>query len=149
MVIAAVHSKMDMSQSEMTKRVLKALSNPTVHILAHPTGRLINEREPFAIDLEQIFQSAREHGVAIELNAQPDRLDLNDVHLFRAREIGVKIVINTDAHSTGQLQFIKYGIDQARRGWLEKGHVVNAMTRTQLETWLKQRRTFKKAAAAL
>ena len=148
-VIAAVHSKMDMSQSEMTKRVLKALSNPTVHILAHPTGRLINEREPFAIDLEQIFQSAREHGVAIELNAQPDRLDLNDVHLFRAREIGVKIVINTDAHSTGQLQFIKYGIDQARRGWLEKGHVVNAMTRTQLETWLKQRRTFKKAAAAL
>jgi len=85
--------------------------------------------------------------VALELNAQPDRLDLNDRHLLRAREIGVRIAINTDAHSTGQLQFMRYGIDQARRGWLEKRHVLNAMTRTQLEIWLKQRqRRFDKAA---
>ncbi len=147
-VVAAVHSKMDMPQSEMTKRVLKALANPAVTILAHPTGRLINQREPFAIDLEEIFHAAKENDIAVELNAQPDRLDLNDVHLLRAREIGVKIVINTDAHSAEQLHFIKYGIDQARRGWLEKRHVLNTMPRPQLEIWLKQRRQrFDKAAA--
>jgi len=147
-VVAAVHSKMDMPQSEMTKRVLQALAHPAVNILAHPTGRLINQREPFAIDLERIFHAAKEHDMAVELNAQPDRLDLNDRHLLRAREIGVKIAISTDAHSTGQLQFMSYGIGQARRGWLEKRHVLNAMTRTQLEIWLKQRRqSFDKAGA--
>jgi DNA polymerase (family 10) len=138
-VVAAVHSKMDMPESEMTKRVLKALAHPAVTILAHPTGRLINEREPFAIDLEQILHAAKEQNVAVELNAQPDRLDLNDLHLFRAGEIGVKIAINTDAHSTEQLRFIKYGIDQARRGWLEPRQVVNTMTLSQFKTWLKQR----------
>jgi DNA polymerase (family X) len=148
-VVAAVHFKMDMNQSAMTNRVLKALANPAVKILAHPTGRLINQREPFAIDLEQIFHAAKEDDVAVELNAQPDRLDLNDLHLFRAREIGVKIAINTDAHSTEQLHFIRYGIDQARRGWLEKRHVLNAMARPQLETWLKQRRQKFARAAAL
>ena len=147
-VVAAVHSKMDMPQSEMTKRVLQALAHPAVNILAHPTGRLINQREPFAIDLERIFHAAKEHDMAVELNAQPDRLDLNDRHLLRAREIGVKIAISTDAHSTGQLQFMSYGIGQARRGWLEKRHVLNAMTRTQLEIWLKRRRQrFGKAGA--
>ena len=147
-VVAAVHSKMDMPQSEMTQRVLKALAQPAVNILAHPTGRLINQREPFAIDLERIFHAAKEHDMAVELNAQPDRLDLNDRHLLRAREIGVKIAMSTDAHSTGQLQFMSYGIGQARRGWLEKRHVLNAMTRTQLEIWLKRRRQrFDKAGA--
>jgi DNA polymerase (family X) len=147
-IVAAVHSKMDMTQSEMTKRVLKALSHPAVNILAHPTGRLINQREPFAIDLEEVFHAAKEANVAIELNAQPDRLDVNDVHAFRAREIGVKIAINTDAHSTEQLRFMSYGVDQARRGWLEKRHVLNTMTHPQLEVWLKQRRQrFDKAVA--
>jgi DNA polymerase (family 10) len=139
-VVAAVHSKMDMLQGEMTERVLKAIAHPAVTILAHPTGRLINRREPFALDLGAIFHAAKENDVALELNAQPDRLDLNDLHVFRAREIGVKIVISTDAHSTGQLRFISYGIAQARRGWLEKRHVLNAMTRPQLEMWIKQRR---------
>jgi len=147
-VVAAVHSKMDMPQSEMTKRVLKAIAHPAVTILAHPTGRLINRREPFAIDLEAIFHAAKENNVALELNAQPDRLDLNDRHLLRAREIGVKIAISTDAHSAGQLQFMSYGIDQARRGWLEKHQVLNTITRRQFETWLNQRRhRFDKAAA--
>ncbi len=139
-VVAAVHSKMDMSQRDMTRRVLKAMAHPLVDIFAHPTGRLINEREPYAIDLEQIFHAAKEHDVAVELNAQPSRLDLNDLHVFRAREIGVKIAVNTDAHSAEQLRFMQYGVDQARRGWLEKRHVVNTMTRPQLEAWLKQRR---------
>lgn len=146
-VVAAVHSKMDMGQAQMTQRVLKALAHPAVTILAHPTGRLINEREPFAIDLEQIFQAAKEHDVALELNAQPDRLDLSDLHVYRAREIGVKIAIDTDAHSTEQLRYMGYGIDQARRGWLEKRRVLNAMTLRELELWLKQRRRkFRKAA---
>lgn len=129
-----------MGQSDMTQRVLKAIAHAAVTILAHPTGRLINQREPFAIDLEQIFHAAKQRNVAVELNAQPDRLDLNDLHLLRAREIGVKIAVNTDAHSAGQLHFIRYGIDQARRGWLEKRHVLNAMTGPQFEAWLKQRR---------
>jgi DNA polymerase (family 10) len=139
-VVAAVHSKMDMTKGQMTRRVLKALAHPSVDILAHPTGRLINRRDPFMIDLEDVFHAAKENDVAVELNAQPDRLDLNDLHVFRAREIGVKLAINTDAHSTEQLRFMTYGIDQARRGWLGKSHVVNAMTLSQLSQWLKQRR---------
>jgi len=139
-VVAAIHFKMDMNQSEMTKRVLKALANPAVKILAHPTGRLINQREPFTIDLEEIFHAAKENDIAVELDAQPDRLDLNDLHLLRAREIGVKIAIDTDAHSAEQLHFIRYGIDQARRGWLEKRHVINALALPQFNKWLKQRR---------
>jgi DNA polymerase (family 10) len=139
-VVAAVHSKMDMTKSQMTRRVLKALAHPAVDILAHPTGRLINRRDPFMIDLEDVFHAAKENDVAVELNAQPDRLDLNDLHVFRAREIGVKIAINTDAHNTEQLRFMAYGIDQARRGWLEKCHVLNAMTLSQLHQWLNLRR---------
>jgi DNA polymerase (family 10) len=147
-VIAAVHSKMDMSQSDMTKRVVKALAHPAVTILAHPTGRLINDREPFAIDLEEVFRAAKASGVAIELNGQPQRLDLNDVYVHRAMELGIKISINTDAHATEQLKFMRYAVDQARRGWLEKRHVLNTMTWPQLEKWLKQRRQrFAKAAA--
>jgi DNA polymerase (family 10) len=131
---------MDMTKSQMTRRVLKALAHPAVDILAHPTGRLINRRDPFMIDLEDVFHAAKENDVAVELNAQPDRLDLNDLHVFRAREIGVKIAINTDAHNTEQLRFMAYGIDQARRGWLEKCHVLNAMTLSQLHQWLNLRR---------
>jgi DNA polymerase (family 10) len=139
-VVAAVHSKMDMPEGQMTRRVVKALAHPFVDILAHPTGRLINRREPFAIDLEQVFYAAKENDVAVELNAQPDRLDLNDVHVHRAGEIGVKIAINTDAHSVEQLRFMGYGIDQARRGWLQKHHVLNTMPLLDLKRWLKRRR---------
>ena len=139
-VVASVHSKMDMTMSQMTKRVIKALAHPAVTILAHPTGRQIGHREPFAIDLEEVFHAAKEHGVAVELNAQPERLDLNDVHAHRAREIGVKVAINTDAHSVEQLRFMSYGIDQARRGWLEKKDVINTLSWTQFEKWMKKRR---------
>jgi DNA polymerase (family 10) len=140
---------MDMTQSQMTRRVVKAFAHPAVRILAHPTGRLINEREPYAIDLEEVFRAAKEYDVAVELNAQPERLDLNDAQIRRARDLGVKISINTDAHGTDQLRFMSYGIDQARRGWLEKRYVLNAMTRAQLETWLNQRRRRLARAAAL
>jgi DNA polymerase (family 10) len=138
-VVAAVHSKMAMTQNQMTKRVIKALAHPAVKILAHPTGRLINEREPYAIDIEEVFRAAKEYNVAIELNAQPERLDLNDTHVQRAREIGVKIAINSDAHSVDQLRFMSHGIDQARRGWLVKHNVLNCMSWPQIEKWLNSR----------
>jgi DNA polymerase (family 10) len=138
-VLASVHSKLDMPKAQMTKRVLKALSHPAVDILAHPTGRQLNKREPSKIDLEDVFQAAKEHDVAVELDAQPQRLDLNDVHLHRARELGVTLVIDSDAHSVDQLRFMRYGVDQARRGWLEKSHVLNTLTWSDFQQWLKRR----------
>jgi DNA polymerase (family X) len=139
-VLVSVHSQLNMPQAQMTKRVLKALSHPAVDILAHPTGRQLNKREPVQIDLEDVFHAAKEHDVALELDAQPQRLDLNDVHLYRAREIGVKIVIDSDAHSVEHLRFLRYGIDQARRGWIEKAHVVNTLKWPEFQRWLKRRR---------
>jgi DNA polymerase (family X) len=139
-VLIAVHSRLDMPKARMTKRVLKALSHPAVHILAHPTGRQIQKRAPIDIDLEAVFQAAKEHDITLELDAQPQRLDLNDVHLHRARELGVKIAIDTDAHSVDHLRFMQYGIDQARRGWLEKEHIMNTLTWPQFRQWLGRRR---------
>jgi DNA polymerase (family X) len=140
-VLVSVHSKLDMPKARMTKRVLKALSHPAVDILAHPTGRLLNKRQPVEIDLEDVFHAAKERDVALEIDAQPQRLDLNDVHVYRARELGVKIVINSDAHSVDQLRFMRYGVDQARRGWLEKRHVVNTMPWPDFQRWLRRRRS--------
>jgi DNA polymerase (family X) len=139
-VVASVHSQLAMPKAPMTQRVLKALSHPAVDILAHPTGRLLHKRAPAEIDLEDVFHAAKEYGVALELDAQPSRLDLNDVHVHRARELGVPIVIDSDAHSVEQLRFMQHGIDQARRGWLEPGHVVNTMSWARLQKWLQRRR---------
>jgi DNA polymerase (family 10) len=139
-VLVSVHSKLDMPKAQMTKRVLKALSHPAVDILAHPTGRQMHRREPVDIDLEAVFHAAKEHDVALEIDAQPQRLDLNDVHVLRARELGVPIVIDSDAHSVDHLRFMGYGVDQARRGWLEKAHVLNTLNWSDFERWLKRRR---------
>ncbi|HEX7118854.1 MAG TPA: helix-hairpin-helix domain-containing protein, partial [Longimicrobiales bacterium] len=122
-VIVAVHSRMGIGKTKMTDRVIRGISHPRVHILAHPTGRIINRREPFAVDVDAVLKAAAERDVAIEINAQPDRLDLSDVHAFRARELGVKLAIDTDAHSVGDLRYMRYGVDQARRAWVEKGDV--------------------------
>lgn len=145
-VIAAVHTRMGMGRAKMTDRIIKGISHPAVHILAHPTGRIINEREGYQLDLEAVLEAAKAHGVAVELNAQPDRLDLNDTQVRRAKELGVKVSIDTDAHSVETLRFITYGIDQARRGWLEKGDVVNCMTWARLRQWLGRRRGAGRAA---
>lgn len=139
-VVVAVHSHMAMTKAKMTARIVKAISHPAVHILAHPTGRIINRREPYQVDVEEILQAAKELGVAVELNAQPDRLDLSDVQVQRAKELGVKVAINTDAHSVDTLRYMGYGVDQARRGWLEKGDVVNCMRLPALRKWLGRRR---------
>ena len=140
-VLVSVHSRLDMPKAQMTQRVLKALSHPAVDILAHPTGRQLPKRAPVELDLEAVFHAAKEHGVALELDAQPQRLDLNDVHVHRARELGVPIVIDSDAHSTEHLRFMGYGIDQARRGWLAREHVLNTMGWGQFQKWLKRRRS--------
>lgn len=124
-VIASVHSRFKMSKAEMTRRIVRALQHPRVHILAHPTGRLIGKREPYPVDMPEIIKAAREHGVMLEINAQPDRLDLNDLHVQMAREAGVKLVINTDAHRIQELDCMRHGVDQARRGWCEAKDVAN------------------------
>ncbi|MGD8643076.1 MAG: DNA polymerase/3'-5' exonuclease PolX [Chromatiales bacterium] len=136
--VCAVHYKMDLSQKRQTERILRAMDNPYFHILAHPSGRLINEREPYAIDMERIMDAARERGCALEVNAQPSRLDLTDTHCRMAKELGVKIVISTDAHSTRDLELMCYGIGQARRGWLEADDVLNTLSLKALRKALKR-----------
>ena len=124
-VVASVHSYMSLGRQEMTERLLAAIENPYTQIIAHPTGRLLLRREAFDYEMGKILEAAKKHGVAMECNAYPDRLDLNDVHLRMAKERGVKVVISTDSHSTGNLRFMKYGVITARRAWIEKNEVIN------------------------
>jgi DNA polymerase (family X) len=124
-VVASVHSYMSQGREEMTERLLAAIENPYTQIIAHPTGRLLLRREAFDYEMEKILEAAKEYRVAMECNAYPDRLDLNDVHLRMAKERGVKIVISTDSHSTANLRFMKYGVITARRAWIEKNEVIN------------------------
>jgi DNA polymerase (family 10) len=110
-----------------------------VDILAHPTGRIIGRRPPYPINMEAVLQAAAAHDVAVEMNATPYRSDLSDVHAFRARELGIKVAINTDAHSVRGLGMMSWGVEQARRAWLEKGDVLNAMTAKAFQKWLKRK----------
>jgi DNA polymerase (family 10) len=135
-VIVSIHSRFQLPKEAQTRRVLKALQHPEVNIFAHPTARLINRRDPVELDMEEVLKVAAEHGVAVEVNAQPERLDLNDIHIKRALELGCKLTINTDAHSTQDLQFMRYGVDQARRGWAQKEDVINTYTLKKLESFL-------------
>src|SRR6202030_3776845 len=130
-VVASIHSFMNLDREAMTDRILAAIENPYTQIIAHPTGRLLLRRESFPYDMEKILDAAKRNGVAVECNAYPDRLDLNDVHLRMARERGVKVVISTDAHSTTHLRFMKYGVATARRGWIEKKDVINSLPADQ------------------
>ncbi|HDR46657.1 MAG TPA: DNA polymerase/3'-5' exonuclease PolX [Geoalkalibacter subterraneus] len=123
--ICSVHSHFNLSAEKQTERILRAMDNPYFNILGHPSGRLINEREAYSLTMEKIMEGAKERGIILELNAHPDRLDLNDHHCRMAKEMGIKIAINTDAHSTEGLNNMKYGIYQARRGWLSKDDVIN------------------------
>jgi DNA polymerase (family 10) len=126
-VVASVHSHFNQPVEEMTARVLRALDNPHLRILGHPTGRKILSREPYAIDIEQVLQRAAALGVAVEHNASPSRADLSDLHLRRAHELGCTIVVNTDAHATEQLDQMGYGITQLRRAWLTAADVLNTL----------------------
>jgi DNA polymerase (family 10) len=134
-VLCAVHSRFKQGRAEMTARIVKALSNPYVHILAHPTGRLIGERDPYDVDLEAVFAAAKQHGKAVEINAQPSRLDLNDHHARRAKELGVMLSIDTDTHFLDQLENMTLGVATARRAWISKSDVINAMPLGKLLAW--------------
>ena len=135
-VIGAVHSKFNMERDEMTKRVVAAVSNDYLTILAHPTGRRLEQREPYQIDLERVMLAAKATGVCLELNAFPERMDLNDVNCRMAKEIGVRIAISTDSHSVPQLDHMLFGVATARRGWLEKKDVLNALPLKELVSYL-------------
>jgi len=137
--VCAVHYRFDLSGKRQTDRILRAMDNPHFSVLAHPTGRLIGEREAYAIDIEKIMRAARDRGCLLELNAYPDRLDLNDAHCKLAKEIGVKVSLGTDAHSTGDLRFMRFGIGQARRGWLEADDVANTRGLAELRKLLRRK----------
>jgi len=126
-VVASIHSGFRQSKEQITKRLVSAMKNPYVSVIAHPTGRLIGERDPYEIDMEHILKVAKETGTAIEINAYPLRLDLNDIHAKKAKELGVKIAISTDAHLLSQFEYMSYGVSIARRGWLEKEDVLNTL----------------------
>jgi DNA polymerase (family X) len=127
LVLVSLHSRFDLPADQQTERVLKALSHPEVNIFCHPTARLINRRKPVEMDLDLILRRAAELGVAVELNSSPNRLDLRDTHLKLARELGCKVVIDTDAHRIGELDLMRYGVEQARRAGLTAGDVVNTL----------------------
>ncbi len=132
-VVASVHYGQNQSREQITRRIVEALENPWVCAIAHPTGRLINRREPYEVDMEAVFDAAARHGKLLELNANPLRLDLNDVHCAAAKERGIRIVISTDAHSVQDLALMRYGILQARRGGLTKDDVANTRTWAQMK----------------
>jgi DNA polymerase (family 10) len=137
-VNAAVHSAMNQSQEQMTRRIIKALENPNVDVLAHPTCRLLPDREPVAVDMEAIFQAALRTNTALEINAMPSRLDLKDIHTYRARELGVKLIISTDTHSTDHLEFMRFGVGVARRGWCQAQEILNAKPLEEVIAYLRR-----------
>src|ERR1700730_4773656 len=126
-VLVSVHSYMNLERAEMTERILAAIENPYTQIVGHPTGRLILRRDAYAYDMERILDAASKNGVVMECNSSPERLDLKDIHLRMAKDRGVKIVISTDAHSTRGLATMRYGVQMARRGWIEKTNVLNTL----------------------
>ncbi len=141
LVLISVHSRFKMSREEMTARIVRAVQHPLVHLLGHPTGRLIGERGAYEVDMEAVLTAARAAGTAVEINASPSRLDLNDLHARRAKELGIPVAINTDAHTIGQLDNMRYGVSVARRGWLTPKDVLNTWTEKQLVSWLEKKRS--------
>ena len=127
LVLVSIHSRFQLPRAEQTRRLVRAIEHPAVQIVGHPFGRRIGRRRPIDVDVDDILHCARENGVAMELNAHPERLDLSDTNLIKARELGVKLVISTDAHTPAQLDLIRYGIEQAQRAWLTPDEVINTL----------------------
>jgi len=136
-VIAGVHSSFKMEKSKMTERIIRAMENPNVDIISHPTGRILKRRDEYQIDFDKILRKAKETGTILEINSYPERLDLNDQNIRRAKEIGVKMAINTDSHHRDQMRFIEFGIAQSRRGWAEKEDIVNTQPLEKLLKFFK------------
>jgi DNA polymerase (family X) len=137
-VIAAIHSSMGQTREQVTKRVIGAIANPNVDIIAHPTCRILGEREPIDLDIEAVFKSAVQYNKALEINAMPDRLDLKDTYVQRAHELGVMLVLGTDSHSKAHLNFMTFGIGVARRGWCQPDHVLNTRPLKEVLKYLRK-----------
>jgi DNA polymerase (family 10) len=136
-VIAGVHSHFKQSREEMTRRILRAMHNPHVDIISHPTGRILKRREEYEVAIDDLLSAARETGTILEINSYPERLDLGDVNIFAAKQAGIRMVINTDTHNADQLHLMGFGISQARRGWAEKADIINAWPAAQMLKMLK------------
>jgi DNA polymerase (family 10) len=139
LVLASLHTSLRQPREKVTQRVINAIRNPHVDIIGHPTGRLIPDREGADLDMDAVFNAAAESGVALEINAHPSRLDLDDVHARRAKEMGIPISINTDSHSQADFDMLPYGVATARRAWIESKDVINCWTKDKLLKWLKKR----------
>lgn len=137
LVVGAVHSRFDLSRARQTERILRAMDHPHFTLLAHPTGRVLDHRAPYDVDMARLIRHARQRGCFLELNAHPQRLDLMDTHCLMAKEEGVLVAINSDAHGTDDLANLRYGIGQARRGWLEAGDILNARPLAELKRLLR------------
>jgi len=133
-----------MSRAEQTKRIIRAMRNPHADILFHPTGRVINQREPYDVDMDALIAEAKQTGTVIEIDAFPDRLDLRDDHIRRAVQAGVKLTIDSDAHKADHMRYLSFGIDQARRGWVAKDDVLNTRPLKAFLAALKDGRTARK-----
>jgi len=137
-VIVAIHSGFKQSEQQMTERIIKAFQNKYVHLFAHPTGRLLGKREPYSVNLEKVLEEAKKCNVFMEINAYPERLELQDFYCKKAKELGLKMAIGTDSHNINQLGFISLGVDVARRGWLEKDDLINCLSYGDLVKLLKR-----------
>ncbi len=138
--VASIHSHFNQPKDVMTRRLIRAMENPHVHIIGHPTARLIGRREPIDVDLDEVFRAAARTGTALEINAFPDRLDLKDEHIAWARRYGVRFAVNTDAHATPHLDVMRYGVATAQRGWLTKDEIINAWPLSRLRRFLRKGR---------
>ena len=138
-VVISVHSRFQLPKDVQTRRIVRAIQHPAANILAHPTGRRINRREPYPVEMREIVAAARDHGVMLEINATPERLDLNDLHAAMAREAGVKLIISTDAHRMHELDWMRHGVDQARRAWCEPEHIGNTRPLKEFRKLLEKR----------
>ena len=138
LTVCAIHYKFNLSRRKQTERIIRAMDNPYFTILAHPSGRLLNERDPYDLDMEAVMAAAMERGCYLEVNAQPVRLDLTDLHCKMAKDMGLKVAISTDAHRTTDLDFMRFGISQVRRGWLEPKDILNTSSLKALKKELRR-----------
>jgi DNA polymerase (family 10) len=135
-VIASIHTGFKQEEKKISDRIITAMHNDYVNVIGHPTGRIINERASYKVNLTQIFEIASDLGTFLEINAYPDRLDLSDINCFIAKKFNLKFTIGTDAHSVSELNFLKYGVATARRGWLEKNDILNTMNLNELKGFI-------------
>jgi DNA polymerase (family 10) len=139
-LVASIHTEFGLSKEQQTRRLIRACENPYVNVIGHPTGRLIGKRPPIELDFEAVFEAAARTGTALEVNCGPDRLDLRDEHILWARRHGVTFAIDTDAHSTVHLPFLRYGVGTAQRGWLTKDDVINTWPLERVQAFLRKGR---------